>query len=397
MEFQEDSEIESFEDYSFHEAKIRKLFIPPKLIYLKKAWCRKLENLTEIKISPSNRNFQYHNNQYLLGKPQEKPDEFSILYYAKNDLEEALVPSQVQIVNNWSFTMNTKLKTVIFPENSKLKVIKSDAFGYSSIQRLVLPASLEEISKGCFNYVKNLVKIEVSPKNKFFSVFDDKLLLKKCQEYDILVVACRNIENAAIPSQIQIIMSNAFEYCTNLQTLTFDSNSQLEEIQSCAFCNSQLPEKIIFPSSLKKIEYGAFKWTKKLKEVVFQSKEIQTGFESFSSCADLEKVSFPSSEKITIEYDSFSETSKNLKLIVRKEAEINEDGNNLKSQIEFINDERSPRKIASKTPPSPKKEEDDATNIYMKRIRYLEERLMKYEQVVPFDPEKEILQNKKTG
>ena len=82
---------------------------------------------------------------------------------------------------------------------------------------------------------------------------------------------------------------------------------------------------------------------------------------------------------------------------MRKEAEINEDGNNLKSQIEFINDERSPRKIAAKTPPSPKKEEDDATNIYMKRIRYLEERLMKYEQVVPFDPEKEILQNKKTG
>lgn len=48
-------------------------------------------------------------------------------------------------------------------------------------------------------------------------MYENKYILQKSrydkENYDILVFACRNIENATIPSFIEIIDSYAFEIC----------------------------------------------------------------------------------------------------------------------------------------------------------------------------------------
>ena len=71
LTFPEDSEVESFEWYSFSYSGIKKLQIPLNLKYLKFGWASGINELTTIEVSPKNKNFSLYNNKLLLGKSQE--------------------------------------------------------------------------------------------------------------------------------------------------------------------------------------------------------------------------------------------------------------------------------------------------------------------------------------
>ena len=125
--------------------------------------------------------------------------------------------------------------TITFSENSKLKRIESEALVHSSVEKLTLPASLEDIDDYGFSTIFRLSEIVVSPKNKFFKVNEHKYLLKKSSlesdVFDVIVFVPRNIVNAIIPSYIKMINSCAFYQLENLKTITFDQNSSLEIIK----------------------------------------------------------------------------------------------------------------------------------------------------------------------
>lgn len=114
LDFPDDSEISTFESNSLSNAFIKKLKIPPNLKNLEKDWCANLQGLEEVEISPGNQNFLYLNNSYLLTKSNEESDKFDVLIYARSDIEDAIVPSQVKTINRISFAYHKKLKSVTF-------------------------------------------------------------------------------------------------------------------------------------------------------------------------------------------------------------------------------------------------------------------------------------------
>lgn len=396
LTFPEDSELESIETHAFRSAHIKKLKIPNSLKFLKYDWCYFLYDLTEIEISPKNHHFMYFDKKYLLGKSQENSDEFDILYYARFDIEEALIPPQVKILKQRSFGHHKKLKTVEFTENSQLKSIENNTFELSSIQKVVLPASFEEIDGYSFSDSDNLVDIEISPKNKNFQLFENKYLLKKSDPknttFDILICARRDIENAIIPSQIKVISNCSFQNCQKLESLSFEPNSSLEIIESYAFSGFLGQEKITLPTSVKQLKYSAFDSVKKLKYFEFLGKTVHIMGGIFHSNKNLKTIIFPNAETIRLDKYSLSGLSKDTKILIPRSTKLEGSGvEQYTNLISYIDDSKS-------TNPKVKDDETKANELMNKitnlknenddlksYIFYLKNHLDKYEDVISYE------------
>ena len=158
--FPEDSKVEIFEQNCFNGSHIKKLQIPSSLKHLPGGWCSCLNDLSEIEISPRNGNFIYYDNQFLLGKSDDKLKVFDVLVFARRDIKEAVIPPQVKIIQFGSLSDNKELKSVTFPSNSELRKIEYCAFTNSHLQKLLLPAGIKEITDMILLYTYNLVEIE---------------------------------------------------------------------------------------------------------------------------------------------------------------------------------------------------------------------------------------------
>ena len=126
----------------------------------------------------------------------------------------------------------SKVKNIEFSSNSKLELIEKEALG-SEMESLTIHQNLIELDEGwCIN-LKNILKIDVHPKNKRFSVYDGKFIIGKSkieqENYDVLVFCVRNVEKVIIPSFIEIIESHSFENCSKLQLCEFQPNSKLKK------------------------------------------------------------------------------------------------------------------------------------------------------------------------
>ncbi|KAK8837408.1 hypothetical protein M9Y10_036842 [Tritrichomonas musculus] len=336
--FPEDSKVETLKNSCFYAAHVKKIKFPPSLKKLDEYWASSLYDLVEIEISPKNPFFIYYDNKYLLGKSAESSGKFDVLYYARFDIDEALMPPQVTIIKPYSFGRHKMLKCVTFPNNSQIKRIENYAFCGSSIKKLELPASLEMIGDSCFNAVSELTEIKVSPKNKVFKVFDEKCLLMMSQPgsgvFDVLIFGMRDIESVRIPSYIKIINNDAFDNCEKLKSITFESGSLLEKIGGYGFRSIRGQEKMIIPPFVKEIGTHSFSDIKDVKIIEFLSKSIKIGNSSFSFCKNLTFISFPNADQITFEYGSMSSTPENMKIFVRREAQL--DGSGLKDCMNKI-------------------------------------------------------------
>lgn len=107
-------------------------------------------HLKKFIISPLNDQFIFKDDQYLLGKTDEKSDNFDILIYALRDISEARIPSNIKIISSYAFCDCLHLKEVIFEENSELEIVEESAFSISIIEKIFIPPNVTKISKYAF-------------------------------------------------------------------------------------------------------------------------------------------------------------------------------------------------------------------------------------------------------
>lgn len=207
------------------------------------------------------------------------------IIYSKKVKSELIISSSINIDGNEyiitaiskdSFKDNKSIKSIIFTEDSKLLLIEKDAFYGSAIQSISFPESLNELQKRWCESTPNLIHISISPKNNFFSILDDKILIGKSNPsetsvYDVLVFACRDIVKAVIPSSIKRISSCSFNSCMQLETVEIPENSQLEIIESDAFNCSSI-KSIQITSKVSTIEEGWCTFTFYLNSVSISPK-----------------------------------------------------------------------------------------------------------------------------
>ena len=76
--------------------------------------CNATGNLTKVKISPKNKNLVFCEDKLLIGKSDIKSDVFDILYFARRDIEEVIIPPFIRIISPYAFNFCQKLTKAEF-------------------------------------------------------------------------------------------------------------------------------------------------------------------------------------------------------------------------------------------------------------------------------------------
>ena len=276
------------------------------------------DNDQQIKINFIKDNLQIENSTLQLQKPK-RPSRF-------------LIGKYVTKIGEDSFYFCKQIQEITFADLSELQTIERNAFSYSSLRYLQIPENAI-LQDGWCSDTAHLTSITINPKNRRYSSKDGRIIIGKSEiekdEYDILVFCVRSMENVIIPSSIEVISPNAFEYCKKLQQVAFSSLSKLRIIDDYSFFYSSI-QSIIIPSSVTLLGKSCFTECRSLSYVFFpdQSKlemiseyafayssivkieipssVVHIGKYAFYSCKNLLKVSFSNNSKLQIDEGAFS-------------------------------------------------------------------------------------------
>ena len=279
IKFEDDSAVRTFYKSAFAFSKVEEIHFPNSLTDLKEGWCCATSKLKRIIILESNDRFIYKDDKYLLGKSDNKSDDFDILLFVRRDINEVSLPLNIKIIDSCSFYNSqirrisipasvTKIcesaffycrniQIVEFPENSNLQIICDNAFSNSNLNAISIPSSVSRIGQNAFSICRHLKEVEI-PKNSNLQAIE-----KDTFSYS-------GIEEIFIPASVKKIGENAFSDCNKLKRIEIPTNSNLQVISSGAFIWTMI-EEIYFPERLIELKDYWCCSTRKLKRIVISS------------------------------------------------------------------------------------------------------------------------------
>ena len=292
IKFEEESSVSTIYGYAFSHSNIEEIYFPKSLIELKEGWCSDTEKLRRIIISPSNGQFIFKEDKYLICKSNENNEEFDKLLFVRRDIKEISIPQNTKIIGSCSFE-------------------------YSNIEEISIPSSVTKICENAFNNCFNLIKVEIPTNSNLQTIEKGSFSGSK-------------IEEISIPPSVTKICEYAFSNCDNLIKVEIPTNSNLQTIEKDAFSGSNI-EEIYFPKSLIELKEGWCSDTEKLRRIIISPSNGQFIFkedkylicksnennEEFDKLLfvrrDIKEISIPQNTKIigsySFEYSKIEEIS----------------------------------------------------------------------------------------
>ena len=221
--------------------------------------------------------------------------------FGYSGLTSIVIPARVAAVGGLSrgtFRNNTSLTSVTFEKGSKIAVIPAELFNYcTALKSIHLPATVTEIGLNAFIYCESLVAVTIEEGGVILKIGNTAFKGTKLSVTNI---------NALIKNVTEIS-----EYAYQGTTSTVDEDGTLvipegvTTIGREAFRNANGIKKIQFPSSLVSIETYAFDGCSNLTEVVIPDGVTIIESAAFNNCASLKKVVVPSSV-VDLGYHTFA-------------------------------------------------------------------------------------------
>lgn len=223
--------------------------------------------------------------------------------------------SKLQTFVKYLFYNCQKLEEIANLEESQIKSFKIKSLAETSLKKFGFPPSLEKLQERWCGMNEMLNEIVISPDNQNFKFTDEyiinsipklecledkpKMIVSKSdnQNFDTIIFASRNIEEAAIPSYIKYIHDNAFELCMNLSVFLIPEDSQLKSIGKHAFALTSI-SSLYFPSDLEELGKG---WCESMSDLLFI--EISPDNNNFKFADFEEKLIIGKSDKNKEEFD----------------------------------------------------------------------------------------------
>lgn len=207
-----------------------------------------------------------------------------LIQYPTGRKGDYTVPGSVKRIEQLAFSGCRELGEVFLPDG--LEELGWEAFAYSSLERITLPASVRFLDEYVFLSCPQLARIGADPASPYFKSADGVLY-----SADGRILFCYPSTRGGsfvIPEGVVDIFAGAFSACRSLTGITF-------------------------PSSLRTIGKYAFDSCERLTEAMFPEGLTDIGPGAFSACYQLTSVSLPASverigyqEKfIDIEYAMF--------------------------------------------------------------------------------------------
>lgn len=299
VDFEEGSEITTICKSAFKNSELSSLDIPENLIDLQQGWCKGLEKLESIIVSPKNKRFILFQEEFLIGKSDINKDDYDSLYFACHKNTVINIPSFIKYINSYSISASLSVKTVNLPIKSELLSIDTKVFYYCCVESLYIPSKVIEIKENWCHNTDDLVDISISEKNKNFLLLENQQKVLLCKSnphqdiFDVILFACRNIRSVFIPRYIKRIGSSAFNECNFLSEIEFENDSEIESFGENAFVGTAIINFLI-PQTVVKFEKSCFSCCsylfsfEALNEIITFTKKI------FSDSRELTLLSFPS-------------------------------------------------------------------------------------------------------
>lgn len=167
-------------------------------------------------------------------------------------------------------------RTITLPDS--VTSIGNAAFAWSeSLEKVVLPAKLEEISRSCFSGCESLTEVKFG--SKITTIGADAFY------------KCTSLKTINLPSSLEEIKGGAFRKCIALKDINF--NNKLEIIGDRAFQSANRLKSVALPSSIKVVKERVFEDCIDLEKVVFNSNKTRLGEGVFRECSSLKSVKLP--------------------------------------------------------------------------------------------------------
>lgn len=229
--------------------------------------------------------------------------------FAKSGITKIVIPSTVTTIERGAFLYNvpsvshgggssstsfklgvttgSRLKEVVFSENSKLTAIPENCFSAAAIESIEIPEGIKTIGYMAFYDCVALKSVKLpSTLESFRGNFKNYKIVFKNQ---VATVTTTDVK----PTATSYVGCN-FQYCVSLETVEFAEDNKVTTIEYRMFDNSGLVNLEI-PANVTTIGDEAFTTTKSLDTVTFKTYTLadilkQTGKTSESELTEEEKA-----------------------------------------------------------------------------------------------------------
>ena len=129
VEFASNSNLNSIGNYAFSFTTIEHISIPSCVAELQEGWLCGNSNLIDINVLPSEKQYiALFDNKYIVGKSDNNSNNYDVLLFTKQSIQDAIIPSFIKRVAPYAFGGCAKLKSIEFSKDSNLKEIDKNAF-----------------------------------------------------------------------------------------------------------------------------------------------------------------------------------------------------------------------------------------------------------------------------
>ena len=223
-------------------------------------------------------------------------------FQGASKLTSLVIPTSVEEIKSQAFRQNYKLASVKFCEPSNLRKLANYSFWTcSSLKEVTLPSSITNIGKA-FLACDSLETINVPANAKLTTIEEDAFKSNQNLKHFNFLGECplttigknafaklKQLTTFKMPKTVTDIQLNAFSGCSNLATVEFDPEADIQKIGAGAFADCGL-QRISIPKKVKEIAKEAFRNCTVLKKIEVTEFTTSIDPEAFKYCDQLTEI-----------------------------------------------------------------------------------------------------------
>ncbi|MBR1763379.1 MAG: leucine-rich repeat domain-containing protein [Eubacterium sp.] len=211
------------------------------------------------------------------------------VFQENDNIESVTIPATVKTINNYAFNLCFGLSSVTFAGGSELITIGEAAFGSTAISSITLPSKLQYIATNAFEYCENLTSITIpnSVKTIFSGAFAN----------------CTKLSTVTIGSKVSDIKSGAFAGCPALSSISVNSANETYSSASGVLYNKNKTTLLLYPQGKSNTGFElrdetatiadyAFEGNTALQQLLINSSSslVSIGVGAFRGCSSLKSI-----------------------------------------------------------------------------------------------------------
>jgi hypothetical protein len=161
-----------------------------------------------------------------------------IRHFGANEKERIEIPEHIEVLGRHCFARR-EFDSVSFVRQSKLRFIRTQAFGMSNLRMICIPSSVRAIEDSAFFLCGCLSCVTFQPNSELTRV-------GACVFCD-----CHELKYLCLPCSVEFIGNSCFRRCMNLSTLSFAAPAHIRELLSVPTSNLS---SVDIPDSVEVLE-----------------------------------------------------------------------------------------------------------------------------------------------